>query len=611
LWLPTRHPFEVGGWRASHPLIHHSKKEKIMQKKQPKKSAVPTNGAGDLRWIPLSAIEPTADNVRKNFDQQKFAELVRSVKDKGVLQAILLRPVAVQNGVAKYQIIAGERRFRAATAAGLTEIPAYVKALNDEEALSAGLLENLLREDLHPLDEAAGYLRLRTELKLPVRQIAERVAKAPRYVARRLPLTSLIEEAQVDFRGERLTLAHVLELCRLAPEIQAQALAICYETKSVRNKAGAGYDFVPDKTQPARPVRFLQEWLVKNVHLNLQAAPFKLDDARLREDGLSCLTCPQRSGHDKLLFADIKESDMCLNPRCYQAKLRRWLELIKANVEAKQGKPTVFISAYHGWQEPGTGTLSRDQYQLLQKKAERCAFAEQAVFEDGVDIGKVQWICRAQTCQDHLGKVPDPPPASPTSSANPGAGTVQVAAQHARKQELFNLKVDELVRKRVFTEALKVFSWPLERKHLNEAVKEFFRRLPIDVQKVIGEVCGWNDALTAKARLSEEAVLKELVRLDDHRLAQFLMLCSFAHYGANPEGQRQVNQSLVVALSQACGVNHLLIDAEVRLARCPKKYKETHEAYLAMIKNGQPAEMPVVFERTIQTTTGSAAGPSA
>lgn len=581
-----------------------------MSKTQTKKS-VPTNGAGALRMVLVSEIEPAPDNVRKSADKKKFAELVKSVKDKGVLQAVLLRPLAGNSNGVKYQIIAGERRFCAATEVGLTEIPAYVKAMNDEEALSAGLTENLLREDIHPLDEAEGYLRMREELKLDVRRIAARVAKDPRYVARRLPLINLIEEAKEDFRRERLTLGHVLELCRLAPEIQKQALAICYETKSVRSKAGEGHDFVVDKTQPTRPVSVLQEWITKNVHLNLQTAPFKLDDARLRDDGLLCLNCPQRSGHDKLLFADIKHGDTCLNPFCYQAKLRRWLDLTKAEIEAKQGKPAAFISAYYGWHDPGSGTLSRDQYQPLQKKAEHCTFAEQAVFDDGADIGKTQWICREQTCKDHLGRVPDPPVATSTSYAQNGSGKTSAETHYARKQELFNLKVDELVRKRVFAEALNVFSWPLERKHLNEAVKEFFRRIPADVQKVIGEVFGWETELSSKLRFDDEAALRELAKLDENRLAQFLMLCSFAHYGANPNGHRQMNQQLVVELSQAYRVNHTLIDAEVRLELCPKKYKPTHAAYLAAVKNGQAAEKPVVFERTGQVASGSPATAAA
>jgi ParB/RepB/Spo0J family partition protein len=570
--------------------------EETMQKKHTKKAVATDNGNDELRLIPLSEIEPTTDNVRKKIDPKKFAELVKSVKAKGVLQPILVRPIAVPNGAAKYQIIAGERRYRAATEAGLTEIPAYIKVMSDEDALSACLMENLLREDVHPLDEADGFLRLNRELKLDVRTIAARVAKEPRYVARRLPLTSLIEEARDDLRQERITLGHALEICRLALEIQPHALAACYETKSVRSKDRDGYDFVPDKTKPPHSVRHLQEWLVKNVHLNLQTAPFKLDDPRLRDDSLTCINCPQRTGHDKLLFSDIRDSDTCLNRICFSAKYRRWLDLIKAEVEAKQGKPTVFISAHHGWRGTDEGTLSLDQYQPLEKRADRCEYAEQAVYDDGVNVGKVQWICREPSCKDHLGRVREV--YTPVTNGAPPADTSE--ARHARKQELFDIKVDELVRKRVMAEALKTFTWPLERKHLDEVVKEFFRRIPTDVQKTICEVFGWDKQFAGKLAFDNAAVLAELAKLDYHQLARFLMLCSFAHYGANEFHNRRVDQSAVVTLSKACNVNHALIDAQARLELSPKKYKEAHQTYLKAVQSGKSAEKPVVYEQTAQ-----------
>jgi ParB/RepB/Spo0J family partition protein len=567
-----------------------------MQKKQTKKLDVTANGVGEMRFIPLNEIELTPANVRKSFDQKKFAELVKSVKGKGILQAILLRPHPAPTGAIKYQIVAGERRFRAATEAGLNEIPAYIKVMDDVEALSAGITENLVREDIHPLDEADGYLRLKEELKLTVRQIAERVAKDIRYVVRQLTLTCLIEEARADFFNEHLTLSHALEICRLDPEIQSAALLACYEVKPMPGEDDET-EFVADKTKPCRSVRYLQEWLEKNVHLNLKTAPFKLDDTRLREDGLTCLACPQRSGYDKLLFADIKDADTCLNPLCFQAKEQALVQITKAAVQAKQEKPVASISSYYGARTAEEGTLGKGDYQLLPKKADRCAHAEQAVLNDGPDLGKAKWICREPSCKDHLGRVSEyaAPVATPLNATN---GTDPHAARHTRKQELFDIKVDEAVRKRVFSEALNVFAWPLERRHLNGIAKEFFRRIPNDVQKTICEVLGWNEELAGKVRHSDSAVLEELGKLDDNQLAQFLMLCSFAHYGANQYGNRQVDQSLVVGLSQKCNVNHTLIEAEVRAELAPKKYQAAHQAYLEAVKSGRLIEKPVVYEQT-------------
>ncbi|MBS1792092.1 MAG: ParB/RepB/Spo0J family partition protein [Acidobacteria bacterium] len=331
------------------------------------------NGSGLLQMIPLSSIELLPGNPRQSGDPKKFAELVSSIKQSGVLQPILVREIKPENsGKAKFQLIAGERRVRASEKLGLKEIPAQVKTMTDAEALGARLIENLQREDIHPLDEAEGFLRFKEEMKLDIRSIANRVGKDARYIARRLALTNLIAEAKEDFRKERLTLGHTLELSRLAPEIQAEALAACYESKPVPKKQGEEYIYKPDKTRPAKSVQYLQGWLSQNVHLNLQKAPFKLDDQRLREDGLICHNCPQRSGHDKLLFADIKSSDTCLNPLCFQGKLQKLIQLTQASLAEKQEKPANLISSYYGSRTAEENVLGRDKYQLLQNKADRC-----------------------------------------------------------------------------------------------------------------------------------------------------------------------------------------------------------------------------------------------
>src|SRR5581483_7064346 len=275
------------------PELSITRRNDMKQKKHPKQKADAIAGVSKFRMIPLDQIEPPARNTRQHINRAKLKELAADIRRHGVLQAIIVREIKpVTEGGAKYQVVAGERRFRAAKEAGLTEIPAVIRSLDETEALSVQLVENLQREELHPLDEADGFLRLKEEMKLDLRGIAQRVAKDARYVARRLALTNLIEEAREDYRKELITLAHALELCRLAPEIQQEALAACYETKTVFNETTQDYDRMPDKERPAWHVRYLQEWIAQNVHLNLQQAPFKPDDARLREDSLACIDCP-------------------------------------------------------------------------------------------------------------------------------------------------------------------------------------------------------------------------------------------------------------------------------------------------------------------------------
>jgi ParB family chromosome partitioning protein len=556
------------------------------------------SGGAALRMIPLTELDPPPTNTRKYFKEESLEDLTESIRLHGVLQPILVREVEAHGaGGARYQIIAGERRFRAARRAGLSEIPAHVRSLSDTEALSAQIVENLQREDVHPLDEADGLLRLREVAKLEISDIARRVAKDARYITRRLALTGLIEEARSDFRKDLITLAHALEVCRLAPEIQKEALAACYERKTIWNQKDQTHQYVPDKDRPARHVKYLQEWLAQNVYLNLHKAPFKMDDARLRSDGLTCVECPQRTGRNTGLFDDIKNTDTCLNPQCFQAKIRAFVRIKKAELDQKSGRPAAYISPYYDSRRDGNRALSMSEYHLLERKADRCQHAEQAICADGPEIGHVRWICREKTCKDHLGRV-----ANSYSFSNGGSRGPSPEDRNKRKQELFDIKVDEVVRKRVLKEAVNTYSWPLERKHLNEVVKEFFRRIPSDDQKTICEVFGWGDDAASKLRFNDDAVLGELEKLDQDRLAQFMMLCSFAHYGANSYKNHRVDQTAVVRLSKERGTNHTLIDAQARAELCAKKYRAAHQAYLNAVTKGEAAEKPVVHERPQEAT---------
>jgi ParB family transcriptional regulator, chromosome partitioning protein len=566
--------------------------------------ADPPMAHGASQLISLIEIEPDPNNVRQKMDKAKLQELTESIREKGVIQPILLCPHQGEaDSPVRYRIIAGERRYRAATAAGYTEIPAIIWEVKEGEELDLQLIENLQREDVHPLDEALGFERMKEGLQLDVKALAQRLGKDARYIARRLALTALIPAAWQDFRQERITLGHALEICRLTPTIQTDALAQCYETKVVWDEEQRANVMLPDKEKPVRHVRYLQEWITRNVYLNLTDAPFQLEDPNLHPDALTCLACPNRSGYNKMLFADIKEKDTCLNPPCYQDKLRTFVQLQKNALETKSGQPVSYISAYYGGRYEAQEVLSRDEYHLLPKRADRCRFAEQAIYADGAEIGRVKWICREEVCKVHRGRNSVLP-----GSVN-GNGAAPTQDRNRRKQEIFDIKVDEATRLRAFKQALPTYLWPLDRAQLNQVALEFFERIPASDQKTIFKVLGWEEEKTRTFRFQREQLQQELNRMEDHALAQFLMLCSFAHYGANPARTHRVGQSAVVQLCQERGLNHTLLDAEVRLALCPKKYKERHQDYLVLVKQGHPASKPSVCEKLPQAIDDSVAAP--
>lgn len=558
-----------------------------------------------IKFLPLAEIAYSPTNARKKFDG--IDEMAKSIKEKGVLQPLLVRPLATERQDGKrYEIVAGERRARGAKKAGLKFVPCRIVALADAAALEAGIIENLQRRDVHPLDEAQGFKHLMESDGVDVQTIAQRVAKDARYVARRLSLTELIDEAQADFRADLITVAHALEISRLSPDVQRAALAACYEAKQTYDEASQQWVSTPDKEQPALHVRYLQEWLRQNVQLNLKHAPFKTDDTRLREDGLTCLECPRRSGFNKALFADIQDADTCLDPLCFKGKVRTLVQITKAGVDAKRETPAPYITPNYSTRivVEGAEVLTAGNYELIARRADRCEFAEQAVYAEGQQIGQVKWVCREPTCKDHKGRVRDG--GTHLRSAAAGGGAQTPAARRERKQELFDIRVDEQVRKRVMAAAIQTFSFPLEREQLNRIAAQFYRRIPSNDQRTIIEVFGMDEKQANALRNDEAKTGAALAQLDDARFAQFMVLCAVAHFGANHYGNRRVDQKEVERLSKERGVDYRLIDAEVRLALAPKKYKDAHQLYLDAVQAGRTnARKPVVYEREARAEAGA------
>jgi len=195
--------------------------------------------------LSILEVEPNREQPRQDFDEAAMAELSRSVAEHGVLQPILVRPVP---GGA-YQIIAGERRWRAARAAGLTEIPVVIKELSDEATMVAALIENLQREDLNPMEEARGYRSLMEEYNLTQEEAARRVGKSRSSVANVLRLLNLPGTVQELVRDQRLTEGHAralmgleenAEIALMAREIADRGLNVRESERLVKRRNEAG-----------------------------------------------------------------------------------------------------------------------------------------------------------------------------------------------------------------------------------------------------------------------------------------------------------------------------------------------------------------------------------
>lgn len=229
-----------------------------------------TPGPG-LRTLPVSALEPGPFQPREAMDEAALAELAASMKEHGVLQPILARPA--RNRPDRYQIIGGERRWRAAQMAGLHEVPALVRDLTDREAMAAGLVENLQRQDLNALEEAEGYGRLTQQFGLTQDALAKIVGKSRPHVANTLRLLNLPERVRGLLRDGALTAGHARALLS-APDPENLALAIVDRGLNVRQaEALAAQREPPPRASRATPdaeTRALEAEL--SAHLGLRVA---------------------------------------------------------------------------------------------------------------------------------------------------------------------------------------------------------------------------------------------------------------------------------------------------------------------------------------------------
>ena len=210
---------------------------------------------GPVSTLPLREIEPDKDQPRKDFDEQALSELADSIARHGLLQPIAVRAAA---GGA-YKIIAGERRWRAARLAGLSEVPVVIKDVTDAEAMELALIENLQREDLDPVEEAMGYRQLMERCELTQEQTAQKIGKSRSAIANSLRLLNLPDDVLAFLKEGKLSTGHAKVLLGLPDAaLQSQAAeAVVGQNLNVRQTEALCKKLAkpqkPPKPQPLRP----------------------------------------------------------------------------------------------------------------------------------------------------------------------------------------------------------------------------------------------------------------------------------------------------------------------------------------------------------------------
>ncbi len=187
---------------------------------------------GQETLVKITMVEPNREQPRKSFDEEALNELAESIKQFGLLQ-----PILVQDRKDHYEIIAGERRWRAAKIAGLKEVPVIIKNLTEQEIVEISLIENIQRENLNPIEEALAYKKLLNEFHLKQEEVAERVSKSRTAVTNSMRLLKLAEEVQEMVVQEKITTGHARALLGIEDTEQqiSTAKKIVNEKLSVRD----------------------------------------------------------------------------------------------------------------------------------------------------------------------------------------------------------------------------------------------------------------------------------------------------------------------------------------------------------------------------------------
>lgn len=408
-----------------------------------------------LQTIKISqAIESVGNSRGKNFEGSEFDELVASIKEKGILVPILVRPKK-QKGK-EFEVVAGNRRFRAATLAGLEEIPAQVQVMSDTEAGEAQIVENLQRADIHPLDEGMACRQLIENTKgYDIAAVAAKIGKSVPYVRQRVLLTDLNEKAQTDLRKGKMLISHALLIARLDDKQQSAALRFIYD-----------FHELPDTDE-------LREWIQKQTFTQLlKNQPWK-NDAELAAAVGPCQECPK--GTD--LFGEKAEGE-CSDPTCYARKMTAYIELKKKEYQDKKIPLTLVSSTHSGQaQDIGKGVKPSSEYVELEKK-DHCDSEHKALIVHGYrDIGKIIRICTDKACKKH--------------NYQSSAYALKPAEKARRKREMEKEKAKKDFEAVEIEKAAKKIAWPLNEKGLDVLFEIVMSRVGMDAMRPFVKRKGW------------------------------------------------------------------------------------------------------------------------
>lgn len=290
----------------------------------------------EQKRIKLADLVPASFNNREHYSDAELKDLTASVKAKGIQASLIVRPHPSKPG--KYEIIGGFRRHKAGTAAGVVDAPCNVKEMTDDEAYEIMIIDNLHREDIHPLDEANSFTRMSD--KHTAEQIAGMIHKSKSYVLKRMKLSDLVPDAQRMFYEGKMTYVQAIQIARLTRADQERVLRDCMATRHLDGGRTEKY------LQSEQEIR---SYISDKISLELGTSPFDLEDATLVVTAGACSICPKRTRNQPDLFDTATKTDRCMDPSCYKSKVNAH---VNAAVKKHEGKhDQVLRGSIVSWQK--------------------------------------------------------------------------------------------------------------------------------------------------------------------------------------------------------------------------------------------------------------------
>ncbi|MEY4760648.1 MAG: hypothetical protein RLZZ200_504 [Pseudomonadota bacterium] len=473
----------------------------------------------EFRHVELSrlCVSSTLSQIerREHLDKKAITELAESIATVGILQPLVVRPLT-DGPHAKgftFEIVAGERRFLAAKQAKLETVPVNVRDLTDGQVLEVQLVENLQREDVHPMAEAEGYEGLR-KLGRSADEIADKVGKSKAYVYARMKLLELVPAARKAYYAGKLTASTALYIARVPKSLQDQA------TKEITQPRWGG---------DPMSARQASEHLHQNYMLKLSGAGFKTEDADLVPAAGACGACPKRTGNQPQLFGDVKGADVCTDPVCFKQKIAAHAERAIA-AAAEKGQKVIAGKEAEKITKHGTESYDLERAGLLRLDARD--YSGKGTYRQTLGKAYVPTLLQ----DPESGKLIEVAPAKDVDAARgdkKASGSSRESQRQAAERRAGEQKHKAAIAYRVaLLKAIHADSAKLKsfvREDYNQVADRLFDRLDHDSKKRLFVVLGWEPKKSPHHAGAVLDLPTPFSKMTLEQLLQFIRVCSLAH----------------------------------------------------------------------------------